>query len=653
MALTFYKIKQLLDAAKAELRGAIAGIGTEDGSDGSLLLQIAARLLQGGQVAAKHVYDQLLPSTADASNRDRMADYYGLSFEKAATPARGLLLLTGWTGTNVAAGTVVSFPAACFADGVARSYRLLEDASIRDSAEEWAATIFAGSNEWKMRVAHASQPPYGLHGIEPKEAVRVRYGAGDDDFVLTAIRRVNPLDQTIELYSPLPSRPVAAQTVVNTWVIESQPHGGVVVAAECVVAGKIGNAGQGRTGFTFVPHSDSVSVGEALIIEMAGGGDAVVGTDADEARQVRLIEDTAAGFPSLGNMAHWRELAIQCPDVDIDDAVVYQHARGPGTIDIVAIGRSGRMNPASFPGARTDFTHGFNGRRIGEVQAARIEAWCKSKASYHDDIKVRSVEYEYLGEDQVEDVWNSTEFFRSTPCLNLEIAPQEGYGPDCGVALAPINPHTDRESNGNVRLYPSTNTGTGLATDFVDASLAPGQRVWVQLKTVSQPLTGLNSIGAPMITVVTTITSVDRGRLFVTVPDLDKADGGAGSSFGVYFGAYILAWGPAGPLTQPIIDAVYDYYDQLGPGGYLEPPKDPTYVRQFQPAVSAVAVHPGLSLSRWPPEGRRWAGGFRLNELWSRFMAIKGVKSVGSGFHEFDPLPFHTLALRGVTPRYV
>lgn len=656
MALTFYRVKQLLDAAKAQIRSAITSVGTEDGSDLSLIIQVAARLFQGHQVGAKYVYDQQLPSTADATSRDRMVGYHGLSLEKAATKARGLLLLSGKVDTRVAAGTVISFPAACFADGLARSYTLLEDAAFRAAAEAWIATIHAGSNEWKLRISRNSG--VGLFGLQEKEAVRIKYAAGATDYVFAGIRRVSQ-DQTVEVYSPLPSKPVAAQTVFNTWTVNAETHTGVAVAAECTVAGKSGNAGQGTTNYSYVPSpitapSTKVS-GTAMVIEMAGGGDAIVGTDADDARQIRLLEDTAAGFPGLGNMAHWRELAIACPDVDVDDAVVYQHARGPGTIDIVAIGRKQRMVPTSFPEARTDFTHGLNGRRIGEVQAARIEAWCKAKASYHDDIKVRSVEYEYLGEDQVEDVWNSNEFFRSTPCLRLEITPQDGYGPDCGVAWTPINPHTDYTTNGNVRLYPST-TATGLSTDFVDDSLEPGQRVWVQLKTVAQPGTGLDSLGAPMLVLVTTIKSIDRRRLFVTVADLDGADGGDAvnnTGLGIYYGAQILAWGPAGPLTQPVIDAVYDYYDALGPGGYLDTPKDPTYVRQFQAAVSAVAVHPGRALSRWPPEARRWAGGFRLNELWQHLMAIKGVKSVGSGFHDFDPLPFHTLASRGLTPRYV
>lgn len=654
MALRFYKIRELVDAAKAQIRGAFAGVGTEDGSDLALLPAVAAHLLQGAQVAAKHVYDQMLPSTADATNRDRMVDYQGLVLEKTATKARGLLLITGPCSSRVAAGTVIAFPASSFADGVARSYKLLEDAPFRATTDQWTATIHSGSNEWNLRVSRTAGAP-NLHGIEAKEVVRIKYGAGADEYALVAIRRVNPLHQTIELYSPLPSRPVATQTVVNTWVIDFETYAGVVVAAECVTPGKAGNAGQGYTGYSFLPDPNvpnSPAIGEVQIIEMAGGGDAVVGTDADTARVMRLLEDGAAGFPALGNMAHWREIAIACPDVDVDDAVVYQHARGPGTVDIVAIGRKQRMAPSVFPEARTDFTHGLNGRRIGEVQATLVDAWCKSKASYHDDVLVRSVEYEYLGEDQDEDVWNSAEFFRSTPCLKLEITPQDGYGPDCGVTWAPINPHTDFTAGGNVKLFPSTTDTTNPAHQ-VDANLQPGQRVWVQLKTVAPPATGLNHIGAPMITIVTTIQSIDRGRLFVTVPDLNGADGGSSTARGVYYGASILNWGPAGPLTQPVIDAVYDYYDQLGPGGYLNTPKDPTYVRQFQAGVSDVAIHAGLALSRWPPEGRRWAGGFRLNELWSRFMAIKGVKSVGSGFHEFDPLPFHTLALRGVTPRYV
>lgn len=633
MALSIYRIAELVAAGKAQIRSAISSVGTEDGADLSLLVNVAGKMFQVGQVAAKYVYDQILPATADATNRERMLDYAGLSLEKEATKARGLILLVGEAGTVCPAGTSITFPAASFADGVARTYVTLEDASFRAASEDYAMDILAGSTEWKLLAANVSGAR-NVHGAVPGEVIRISYD-GTDVTEFNSILRVSHEDVSLELHRPMFAKPVAGEQIVNTWTEGAVTASGTVVAAECTVAGKAGNAAFGS-----VNGAASDSFLAAQVVDMAGGGDAVVGTDADEERQVRLIEDTAAGAPALGNMAHWREIAISCPDVDVDDAVVYQHVRGPGTVDIVCIGRTGRMVPANFAEARTDFTHGLNGRRIGTVQAAKVQAWCDTFTSYHDDVKVRSVEYEFMGEDEANDDYGDAEFFRSVTDLKITVTAQDGYGPDCGVNVAPITPYIATYAvESSTKLY-----STGSTTEL-DESIAAGQRVWVRIRPTS---TGLTANRAPALTIVTTILSVDKSRIYVTVPGLAYADAEGGK----FYQAAILDWGVAGPLTQPIIDATYDYYDQLGPGGYIDAPKDPNYVRQFETGTAEVAPYSGISLSRWPPEGRRWAGGFRGSELFARLMAIKGVKSVAMDFADFDPLPFYTLAPRSVVARY-
>jgi hypothetical protein len=590
-------------------------------------------MLQVGQVAAKHVYDQLLPSTADATNRERMLDYHGVSLEKAATKARGYILLTGDPGESVPAGTTVSFPATSFADGVARSYVTTDDASFRLDTDAYTMDIVNGSTEWRLFVANQSGAA-NQHGAVAGEIIKINYSGSLSEF--NVIKRVNTEDSSIDLYFPMYAKPVAGQTLSNAWTESGDDVCGTIVAAECTVAGKSGNASRATVG-----GGSSAAFRAAQIIEMAGGGDAIVGADSDENRQVRIIEDVAAGAPGLGNAAHWREIAMSCPDVDVEDAIVFSHARGPGTIDIVAIGRKQRMVSTSFPAARTDFTHAFNGRRIGAVQAAKVQEWCNRFASYHDDVLVRPVEYEFRGEDAGEvaenDIYGSAEFFRSVTDLRLTVTPQDGYGPDCGTAFSTQIPYLFAPSAPS-RLYPSTSSQ-------VPSVIKPGQRVWVRARIDSSGLTATRS---PVITVVTTVLSVDKSNDYVTVANLAKVDGTGGN----FYSPSILDWGPAGPLTQPVLDAVYDYYDQLGPGSYIDTPKDPGYVRQFFTGSSAVAPYSGIPLKRWPPEGRRRAGGFRSSELLAKVMAIKGVKSVTSTFADFDPLPFHTLAPRSVVARY-
>lgn len=637
MALSIYRIAQLISAGKAQIRSTIANVGTEDGSDLSTLVTVAGRMFQAGQVAAKYVYDQVLPSTADADNRERMLSLYGVNLEREATKARGYVLLAGKTGGSTPAGTKLTFPGTAFADGQARTFTTLEDCQYR-SAGIYTLSIVSG-NVWRAVVYNGSGAK-NVHGVVAGEAIRISYGS--DRYEFNAIKRVNSEDSSIDLMWPMLDDPVIGETIVNEWpVYTADDATGSLVPVECDTAGKVGNVGRAL----ITTEENAESYIWARLVEVGGGGDAIVGTDTDEDRQVRLIEDWAAGAPSLGNMAHWREIALSCPDVDLDDAVVYQHARGPGTIDIVAIGRKQRIIPTSFPDARTEYVHG-NGRKISAVQVAKLQAWCESRASYHDDVLVRQVEWEFRGEDPVLDIYGSQAFFKSVTNLNLQVTANEGYGPDCGDGVAVQTPYGGSPVS-STKLYPTT-------SGAVPSALQAGHRIWVRFRPSSSRV---NSLYSPCMTVVTTILSVDKDAAFVTVADLSKAlpphDSVAYEGMGsAYAAPMVVDWGPAGPLTQPVLDAVYDYYDSLGPGSYLDAPKDPSYVRQFYTGSTAIAPYRGTAISRWPAEGRRWSSSFRGSELLARIMAIPGVKSVSSSFADMDALPFHTLAPRSVVARY-
>ena len=324
-----YSVSELLSAAKAVIRGSVSGVGTEPGTDHDLTLHAAVRLLQGGQVAARHVFDQLVPETADAANRDCMVDFYGLPLEKPATPARGLLglLIETTTAYRLPAGTDITLPETLFPDGVARTYRTLEDVDCPGTLADEVATFSVGTSIHKLR-------PRGETGVArffARDVLRVVADDGASTWLGVA-RRINSDDQSIDLYAPVPG---GFRQTTNEGIARAAT--GVVVPVECTELGAIGNIGP-----TIAPImlEGVTEPSYAMVIEMGGGGDAVGPMDADTGRVVRLLEDTIASPPSFGNAQHWREIALSCPDVDLDDAIVYRHVRGPGTIDIVCIGRS-------------------------------------------------------------------------------------------------------------------------------------------------------------------------------------------------------------------------------------------------------------------------------------------------------------------------
>ncbi len=642
--ISVYKIRELVAAFKAQIRTTITGVGTEDKTDHGLIGNVAASMFQTAQVGAVAIYEQLFPATADATNRDRFVDYHGLDFTKEATTARGLILLHGAVAGapyTLPAGSQIDFPATCFPDGVARSYVTTTSGLFTNwiwgSTAGGTRTVGTGSTERKVKFAGTGAPAGRLEYVAKRDVLHIT-NSGLDIQSSNAVKSVNGWskagdtlgDDSVDLYFQHYAKPASGDTIYGrAWAC--------VVEAECTVPGKIGN----YNGPAFIEAVTGKVYTDARIIEMGGGGDAVTLIDTDE-RVIRMVEDTIAGAPSFGNPQQLRELALSCPYVDIDDAVVFSHARGPGTVDIVAIGRSGRVASALFPDARNDFFMG-NFRRIGEVAAKKLEDWINEKdaqgafvrLSYFDDVKVRSVEYDWNGETY--DMWSTYDFYRSTTELEIVVDALPGYGPDCGVAI-------DNAMSTYVtftRLYP--------ATPGIDPSLKVGHRVWVVLRRFSQDR-------LPTLTYVTEIVAIPPDRTYVEIADWRGAVNATEPGLSYY--TLPIRWGSAGPLTQPIIDAVHDYFDKLGPGGYTDPPKGPGYLRAFVPSLPIIP-QPGTSLSRWPPEGRRWSGSLRASELNARVLAIKGVRSapfnqiLSSVTIDFDPLVFQTLAFRSVLPRYL
>jgi uncharacterized phage protein gp47/JayE len=629
MSLRLYRISELLRAGKVVARS-IPGVSTALGSDLDLTLHAATRLLHGGQVAGAYVFEQLDPRTADADNRDRMIDQYGLSFAKPATPARGLMVLLHDLngGFRLDAGTVIEVPGTAFHDGAARSYRTLESVDCPGLIGTTSG-LANGSSVHKLRLKTAAS----ITAISAGDVLRVTADAGNASS-LVVVRRSNQDDQSLDLYTPI--RDGIRHTAEESAQLYTR---GVRVVVECVTPGAIGNAPAA------IAHVSVAGVPDqpfAMIVEMGGGGNEVGDVDGDTARVVRVIEDTIACPPSFGNAQHWREIALACPDVDLDDAVVYQHVRGPGTVDIVCIGRRGSLRSPAFPGARLEFAPwGNNTRRIGEVQAAKVEAWCRARRSYFDDLRVRSVEWDYRGNTFAE--LGPTRFHEAVSRVDVGVEAEDGYGPDAVVALDVIPFLRDAS-----RLYPARAGGT------IDLRLKPGHRVWAMVGHAT------TNGRHPFVTVVTEVVSVAADRAYATITAVTAlAPGTQGEAFAGSdpLDLRVLRWGTAGPVTEALVNAVYDYFDMLGPGSYVVPPKGPGYVQRFSGSDVAAPV-PGVELMRWPPEGRRWDSGLRASELRTSLVSIEGVRNVRLGrladdLLDYDPAPLTTLALNGVLPRYI
>lgn len=628
--LTLRSVAELLRAGKTVIAGGVDGVGTEFGTDHDLTLHAAARLLFGAEVAATYLADQLDPKTADATRRDQLVALLGLTLERPAAPARGLLaLLSGAAAPyRIPAGTEIALPAEAFLDGVARTFRTLEDVDAPAALAESPVRLAPGSGVRKLRLRGTGS----VAAFGARDLAQVKADGGTSTW-LVPVRRTSASDAALELATPAPGdiRGTPSETARRFLT-------GVVVPVECTTPGAAGNAAPTRAavevvGFDPNPH--------ALLLEASGGGDAVGEAELDVARTVRLIEDTLACPPGFGNDQHLRELALSCPDVALDDVVVYRHVRGVGTIDLVCIGPRGSMRAPAFPDVNLSFVGwGNNQRRIGEVQAAKVEAYCRARVSYHDDLRAHSVEWDYRGNTFAESSFDR--FFGAVCRIDLNVTPALGYGPDAGIALD-VTPYARNPS----RLYPAR-PGRALP-----AALRPGHRVWATV--------GHRSAAGrhPFATVVTEVLRVANDRSYATIAPVTGLLPSTASLAIAGTDALDLTvhrWGTAGPVTQPVVDAVFAYFDGLGPGTYLRAPKAPGYVQRFWGGALA-APEPGEALLRWPPEGRRWPSGLRASELRAALLGVEGVEAVRIGkladdLVDADPAPLRTLALHGVLPRF-
>lgn len=625
MGLPFYTLAELREAGKTVLRALLPTVATEDKSDAGLILNTSAQLFQGSQVAAAHVFDQILPRRyegttavdADASTLEEMLERHAIDFTKPATKARGYALVSGgasFLGSIITKGTTITMPEGAYPDGTARTYVVTEDALPRATGTTvWSATVIEGSTRSKIRVRD-------LTNVRAGDAIQV-------DSEISCVRRVSYEDSSVELWWP-----------ISDWVAPGATIGfytdSALVAIEAQEAGAAGNVQPSQY---LVESSSDTRITKMRIAEIGGGGDAQSSIDSDRERVIRTIEDTIAGAPGGGNPQHIRELALSCPDTDADDAVVYMHARGPGTVDVVLIGRKKVVYHPSFPDARVDHLHfGGNGRRVGSAHAAIVEAWLKERLSYFDDVRVRSVEHDRSGPRS--GWYNSTNALRSELGISIVVTPSLGYGPDSGVSLSYTGSTT--EPNRLPTAAP------------IDARIKSGHRVAVTIfgapETTGYP--------AMYVQFVTRILAIAPDRSYATIAEHLPISRALYMPRTISFPSYAVQWRTCGPLHAPVLAAAQDYFADLGPGSYLVPPKDPGYQDAFGAALPAFSA--GVGIDRWPSEGRRWASSFRVSKLRAKILEVKGVRDLviqsggNEAINDYDPLPFYTLQPSGIEVLY-
>lgn len=605
-----YTAEQLGSFARAVVRAAGLAVGTESGSDVGVTLDAAARLLMGAQVAAKHAYDQLLPVTSTAQTLSEELERLAIDYSKGPTKARGRMIVSGLS--PIRAGTKFDLPADIFHDGVARTVVVTSGyeprATVDGSNVSTTVTVGLGSTRSRVRLMSAVHASYVRVGD-----VLFNGSTLSPDTAVAVVTAINS-DQSLSVSPPFPaSIPNGADLTVYGYV-------GVVD----IEADEAGPGGNSQTGYFF----DEESGHGLMVLSLTGGSDGEERQPADIARAAAWVQDHRAWPPGAGNAQHWREIVLRCPTVYVDDAVVFMGTRGPSTIDIVAIGPSARLSAPGFLSARTDFVSGGgNSRVLGAAAIAELQSWADSNAAYHDDVRVLPVTHEYRGQGTTSA--SDRTHLADISAVDITVTPAFGYGNDVGQNWQSIG-HTayaDTE-----RLY-----ATGTMPPF-----QVGHRVWYRL------IAG-DSDGQLALTVVAPIVAVSRNRDYVTVGDFAKL---ARIVDPTRFlpKLEVLDWGTAGPLTQPVLDAIYDYYDALGPGSFVTPEYGASY--QVARGHAGVRTFPSARHRRWPTEGYRWSSGVRTGMLLARIRSIPGVISAqmaGTSMApvaiDYDPCPLKTAAL--------
>lgn len=607
-----YTLQELKDAFNSVMRAAQTSLDTGDKSDVGVIAQTARLMWQGAQVAAVYVYNQLIPADADQTSRERLQELHGTARTRAAAKARGHLVLYELSGagadTEVAAGTTLTTTAFWLGPEIVANVVLTSTANVRTPS--WTGkTVGTGSTSRCVFV----RP--NVSGMAAGDVCTI-------SGILRIIRFVDEHANAIHFYpwANLDGAPTAGTALVA--------RRGGIAEWEAETAG----LDSYLPPFTELDVTDYASdIEYGIIVDCGGMGDEIA---LDEAHDLKHLEDEIAGHAGHANAQYYREIALRCPDVQLDDAIVYTGVRGPGSVDIVAVGRSGGFVFDDHPDLQTrHFTGGY--RFIGDVAAKLVEDHVKSQSTpYLADVRVVALEPDFSGQSRddgtVAETW-------STVMEPLAfVTPMPGYEcdvPSLGGYVWSISSLTTVGDDD----YPRRVNTTVAIPD----GLEPGMRV-----CVAYPYIGSISTGrAPFFTRVARVTNIDPDARAWFDVDLPLFGAFSGDGF----------WMPAGPLTQPVIDAVHDLFDSLGPGAFLEQPVSVGYAQNFSITAPYSDVE-RRSLVRWPPEHRRLPAGIRTTDFIRAISSIEGVRAVTVSsrgeFLDLDPMPLHRLVPRGVIVAY-
>ena len=492
MPIRIRTLDEMHELALVYARGMNTGINTARFSGFWWRSRAVAALAMGANNAAAFLLEQIFASTAQKTYLEKHAEQVAIS-RRSARKARGKILVVTTTPTNGSPTVNVSIGASFeHASGLTFSV-LTANTTIKQA---WTGkTIAYGSTERRIVVSPDAS------------SIDV-----DDVFTLAGVtcaaRAVLPETGTqlvVDLYPQLATAPSLGGAIT--------PLNGCVLEVECDTTGVEGNISAGE----YLTHAISGLGANAIVLEMSGGA-----SDADDAELRSRVLAYKQERPGAGNRADYREWARETPDVGVLDAFVYPSYRGLGTVDLVCFGVPGR-------------------RALGTASNALVLAYIQSKASGHDDIRVRT-----LTDGSSVDV-------------ELVLTPGTGYEPDwLGVAATSGVSTTTQLSCASSTAYDAIEIGDRVVVH----TLAAG-RTRLEQRTV---------VGKAGL-----ILSLDPSEPLLSAP-------ASGAS----------VW-PGGPLVQPTIDAVDAYFDALGPGDF-EATRYPSY-DETGDAVVRVAALEALAMS--------------------------------------------------------
>ncbi len=305
MPLETLNVDEVLDLVRGAIRGelttATSAPDLSEGGDYDRFARMLSLVFTGNQTQGIYILRQIFPQLSDGEFTMVHAAARGLQRLVAAKSLGRVRIIGSSDGLVQGVGSILTH-----LDGT--EYTLRANATTRTPT--WTGkTAGLGSTRSRLVVLPSTT------------------GMAVDDLITHAgaVRAIKAVIGTfgIDLYDPLPADPTVTGAITETR--------GVVGLVEASKAGKAGNK---PTGETLTLSSPTAGITAATIVEFLGGGGDEETID-ELKRRVAAHESGSAGG---GNLEDWRQTARAPEGVRLDEAFVYPGFRGPGTIDIIAMG---------------------------------------------------------------------------------------------------------------------------------------------------------------------------------------------------------------------------------------------------------------------------------------------------------------------------